>query len=214
MRISTLDGRTHVRTIRQIPVTGDNDCCQRDYGGPMTTPVVAANQVAAALRREVPGLPTEKVHRLLYYVQGHHLALFGQPAFIEAVVATDDGPEVDFDCDPTLTHSPGTLGESVLNVVGLVAARYGRLTFADLVRLTRAEPPWQTTARGREITHDALREFFSGEGAQERVPAAFRNDPERRRRIAEEVNRTRSQAPGKPDDLQELLAEVTGRADR
>jgi uncharacterized phage-associated protein len=209
MRTTHVIDRTSVRTIRQIPVTGDNRSCHWDYGDPMTT---SAQQVAAALRRELPGLPTEKVHKLLYYVQGHHLALFGQPAFTEAIAASEDGPEIDFDCDRTLQHTPGALSQSVLNVVGLVAARYGRLTFGDLSRLSRAESPWQDSGRGDEIGHHVLCEYFTTDGAQEPVPAEFRNDPERRRRIAEEVNRTRTDATGKPDDLDELLAEVTGRA--
>jgi hypothetical protein len=36
--------------------------------------VVSAHDVAAALRARLPDLPTKKLHKLLYYCQGHHLA--------------------------------------------------------------------------------------------------------------------------------------------
>jgi hypothetical protein len=49
------------------------------------TMTVSAHDVAAVLRERLPGLPTLKLHKLLYYVQGHHLAaldaaLFGGPS--------------------------------------------------------------------------------------------------------------------------------------
>ncbi|MBO0869079.1 MAG: hypothetical protein J2P15_10980 [Micromonosporaceae bacterium] len=51
----------------------------------------SARDVAAAIRRRLPGVPTKKLHKLLYYCQGHHLAHFGVPLFAESVVAFDMG---------------------------------------------------------------------------------------------------------------------------
>jgi len=41
----------------------------------------SAHDVAAALRDRLPGLPTKKLHKLLYFCQGHHLAVKGEPLF-------------------------------------------------------------------------------------------------------------------------------------
>jgi uncharacterized phage-associated protein len=42
---------------------------------------VSARDVAAALRERLPALGKVKLHKLLYYCQGHHLATFGVPLF-------------------------------------------------------------------------------------------------------------------------------------
>jgi uncharacterized phage-associated protein len=36
----------------------------------------------------------KKLHKLLYYCQGHHLATFGLPLFDESISAWDMGPVV------------------------------------------------------------------------------------------------------------------------
>jgi uncharacterized phage-associated protein len=170
----------------------------------------SANQVAAALRRELPELPTDKAHKLLYYTQGHHLALFGRPAFTEAVFAADNGPAVDFDDDPALKHTPGTLPQSMLNVVLLVATRYGHLTAGDLSRLSRAETPWQATQPGQPIEHQLLDGFFNGPGAQDPADPRY-SDPTYLARLREEASKSRDRGPVQPDDLDVLLAKVSGR---
>lgn len=107
---------------------------------------VSAHDVAAALRERLPGLPTKKLHKLLYYCQGHHLAATGEALFTETIAAWDMGPVVgslwreERDSDAR----PGTpLSESQLNTVGYVVSRYGRLTGRDLEALTHSESPWQ-----------------------------------------------------------------------
>jgi uncharacterized phage-associated protein len=112
-----------------------------------------AAEVAAELRRHYPGLPTKKLHKLLYYCQGHHLAATGEPLFSETISAWDMGPVVgslwysEKDRGPS---SPTTqLTESQLNTVGYVLSRYGRLTGRDLERLTHAEMPWQRANQSR-----------------------------------------------------------------
>jgi uncharacterized phage-associated protein len=107
---------------------------------------VSARDVAAALRERLPGLPTKKLHKLLYYCQGHHLAATGEPLFGETISAWDMGPVVG-----TLWREeregdkrPVTqLSESQLNTVGYVVSRYGGLTGRDLETLTHSESPWQ-----------------------------------------------------------------------
>src|SRR5690349_6342361 len=59
------------------------------YAEPMP---MTAHAIAAALRQRQPGMGVKKLHKLLYYVQGHHLAAFGQPLFRESISAWDMGP--------------------------------------------------------------------------------------------------------------------------
>jgi uncharacterized phage-associated protein len=171
---------------------------------------VPAQLVAAAIREHLPGVTAAKMHKLLYYVQGHHLALTGHSAFVEDMVADDHGPAVaSFVDDPTVKHVKGTLSLWVLNVAGLVAARYGRLTTRELCRLTRTETPWQRARVDRRpISAGDLVEFFTGEGSQDPVPDPFRDDPEHQRRLAREVNRIRAGEPAKEDTLGDIRAEV------
>src|SRR3954466_657693 len=102
----------------------------------------SAQDVAAALRERLPAVPAKKLHKLLYYAQGHHLAAFGRPLFHESISAWDMGPVVG-----SLWHEereqnvPGDarrLDEAGLNTVGYVLSRYGRLTGQDLENLSHA----------------------------------------------------------------------------
>lgn len=138
---------------------------------PPDVTVVSAAEVAAELRRRLPGLGVKKQHKLLYYCQGHHLAAFGEPLFGETVSAWDMGPVVGQlwheERDGTIASTGATLTEAQLNTIGYVISRYGGLTGADLQRLTHAEPPWQAADRTRrpgtssKIPLESLRGYFA-----------------------------------------------------
>lgn len=107
---------------------------------------VSAHDVAAALRERLPGLPTKKLHKLLYYCQGHHLAATGEALFTETISAWDMGPVVGnlwYEERGGDARPGAPLSESQLNTVGYVVSRYGRLTGRDLEALTHSESPWQ-----------------------------------------------------------------------
>ena len=136
-------------------------------------PLPAAT-VAAALRARLTPAPGDvKLHKLLYYAQGWHLARTGRPLFPEAVEAWTDGPVV-----AELRHDgrrrrgrPGPrppTGEQAATV-DYVAARYGDLTALELVRRTHDEDPWRHASEAGaddggsdhpEIDHAALRRWF------------------------------------------------------
>ena len=114
---------------------------------------VSAHDVAAVLRDRLPGLPKKKLHKLLYYCQGHHLATFDEPLFVETISAWDMGPVVG-----TLWYaekrgeaptSLRELDEAQLNTIGYVLSRYGALSGLDLEHLTHSEKPWQLANSGR-----------------------------------------------------------------
>ena len=142
----------------------------------LTPMPVSARDVAEVLRARLPGLPAKKMHKLLYYCQGHHLAAFGVPLFNETVSAWDMGPVVGTlwyqenqdDAPPAATAE---LGEAELNTIGYVVSRYGALSGTDLEHLTHSEPPWQLANATRALRGSArikgewMRDYFRGAGA-------------------------------------------------
>ena len=55
-----------------------------------------ARELIDRLRLDPPtGAGNDKLHKLLYYLQGHHAAATGQPLFSEPIWAGDDGPVVE-----------------------------------------------------------------------------------------------------------------------
>ncbi len=127
-----------------------------------------AAQIAAALRHTRPGLTPGQIHKLLYLAQGHHLGWYNEPLFAEQVATWDTGVAV-----PSLRGKehdgppgPGGLPNGVLNTVGYVCSRYGKLHLHDLDLLTRNSAPYQAADTGRRpgtttpIDHDAMATYF------------------------------------------------------
>jgi uncharacterized phage-associated protein len=131
---------------------------------------VSAHDVAAVLRARLPGLGAKKLHKLLYYCQGHHLAAFDEPLFGETISAWDMGPVVgvlwhhEKSADVPTRHA--VLTEAQLNTVGYVLSRYGGLSGLDLETLTHNETPWQRADQSRgpresaRIEQEWIREYF------------------------------------------------------
>ena len=132
-----------------------------------------ARVVAAILRERLPGVGVKKVHKLLYYCQGHHLAMFGRPLFDETVSAWDMGPVVGSlwfaeKQGVVPVDAPSTsVGEAELNTLGYVVSRYGRLSGRDVEILSHAEDPWQRAGRSRRpgesvrIELEWMRDYFA-----------------------------------------------------
>jgi len=178
---------------------------------------VSARDVAAALRERLPGLPTKKLHKLLYYCQGHHAATFGTPLFAETISAWDMGPVVGQlwreEKDGTPAGDPSGLNEAHLNTVGYVVSRYGTLSGTDLEHLTHAETPWQYANAVRRPGESArielawIREYFATDGAadgDEDEPLAYSAEI---RAILKDADGRRSSDPA-TDDLDEMYARL------
>jgi uncharacterized phage-associated protein len=189
------------------------------YAAPMP---VSAHDVAAELRRRHPGLPTVKLHKLLYYCQGHHLATFGVPLFTESISAWDMGPVVGglwyaeragHPADPATS-----LDEAGLNTVGYVLSRYGALSGRDLYHLTHSEAPWRLADAGRSpgtsvrIPTSSIEGYFrSAAGPDEDEETVLDGGV-----VAEwlkDAARTRDAAgpPDKPEDLVARLNDLRSR---
>jgi len=180
--------------------------------------MVSAHDVAAVLRARLPGLPVKKLHKLLYYCQGHHLAAFDEPLFSETISAYDMGPVVGTlwsqekrgDCppvDPALT-------EAQLNTIGYVLSRYGALTGADLETLTHGEPPWQLADRRRRpggsarIERDWMKRYFTTSGAAgaEQEDSALDSAAVAEWLRAAEARRGGPVQPDSPDEIRRRIA--------
>jgi uncharacterized phage-associated protein len=149
---------------------------------------VPGRDIAAALRERLPGLGRVKLHKLLYYCQGHHLATFGEPLFSDTISAWDMGPVVGTLWREEKDGTPpeeaelrgAQLGEAELNTIGYVVSRYGTLTGKDLENLTHSETPWQTANRIRQpggrvtIRREWIRDYFLTDGnpaaGEEEIP--------------------------------------------
>ena len=113
-----------------------------------------------------------KLQKLMYYAQGCALALLDRPLFPEPLVAWVHGPVV-----PALYHeykgygagpvpSPATLDfskydQETRDLLDEVYAVYGQFSAWKLRNMTHQEPPWYETPEGGEISHDALRSYFT-----------------------------------------------------
>lgn len=139
------------------------------------TSSVSAHDVARELRRRSPGLGVKKLHKLLYYAQGHHLAATGAPLFVESVSAWDMGPVVgqlwrrEKDGEPPPPEA--LLDEAGLNTVGYVTSRYGSLSGLDLEHLTHSEDPWRLADQRRRpgesvrMELSTMRQYFAAASA-------------------------------------------------
>lgn len=158
-----------------LPAVGAND----GYPAGMT---VHASEVAAEIRRRLPGIGTKKLHKLLYYCQGHHLLAFEAPIFSESLSAWDMGPVVGrlWKAEKAAEESldtTGALDEAVLNTIGYVLSRYGRLTGRDLEHMTHAEDPWLRADQQRDpagselIRNEWILAYFRADREDEDPPS-------------------------------------------
>ena len=140
--------------------------------------IVSAHDVAAELRRRVPEIGVLKLHKLLYYAQGWHLAWGGEPLFGERIRAWASGPVVaDLWGDEKHGRSrpePHALSGDQLATIDYIVERYGRYSGKDLVRMTHLEDPWRDASENEdlgavfdpEIAHEALRAWFERDEEQ------------------------------------------------
>lgn len=140
----------------------------------------SAHDVAAELRKRLPGVPVKKLHKLLYYCQGWHAGTLDVPLFNESISAWDMGPVVGQLWYAEKQHgdavgSAQPLDEAALNTIGFVLSRYGALSGMELERLTHSEPPWQEADARRaphgsqRIEFEALQRFFSAPSGDDDV---------------------------------------------
>ena len=180
---------------------------------------VSVHDVAAALRQRLPGLTVKKLHKLLYYCQGHHLASFGEPLFGETVSAWDMGPVVGelwyAEKHGELPVPRADLNEKQLNTIGYVVSRYGALSGSDLRHLTHAETPWRRADEHRppggraRVKPSAMAHYFRFEGADPDDPEAILLDPATVSELLRDAP-SRRELPATTDTPEALRARLRG----
>lgn len=133
---------------------------------------VSAHDVADEFRSQLRDVGVAKLHKLLYYAQGWHLAFTGKPLFREPLKAWANGPVV-ADLWADEKHERGRparqeLGDRALAAVEFVVERYGHLSGRELIRMTHDEDPWRDisesddpgVAANPEITEESLLRWF------------------------------------------------------
>lgn len=189
----------------------------RRYAGDVSS---SAAEIAAEIRRRNPGIGIKKLHKLLYYCQGHHLAGVGRPLFTETVSAWDMGPVVGqlWKAEKegaAPAAETNRLGEAELNTIGYVLSRYGRLTAQDLEHLTHGEQPWLRADVGRppggsaKIRPEWMRDYFQAEEQGDEDGAVV--DGETVRRFVQGAAR-RLELPARADSVERLRARARSRA--
>lgn len=219
-----------VGTIERMFDTNTPSDHRGEADGPAYHPDVTttAGEVAAEIRRAAPTARSSrwKLHKLLYFCQGHHLAQLGQPLFSETLVAWDRGPVVsslwgaENHGPPVEAHPRSTLDEAALNTIAYVLGRYGRLSGRDLVNLTHSQTPWQEADAERQsrgdrsapIAHETLRTYFS-EPIDGDADAEYREPQVDDATVATFLNDARSHSGRSttPDDYARLRALAAAR---
>ncbi|BCY08861.1 hypothetical protein [Actinoplanes sp. L3-i22] len=105
----------------------------------MTTSI---HSVIKTIEINRPGLSDTKRNLLLYFCQGHYLALGGDALFAEALFATDRGVDLDdVGVEPDALEPPDA---GAVNTILGVLTRYADLSPADLRTLVLASAPWKS----------------------------------------------------------------------
>lgn len=111
-----------------------------------------------------------KLQKLLYYMQGFHLAVFNEPLFEEDLYAWQYGPVVpeiyhrfkgfnNSGIEPTQEAITLT-GEREEELFNDVFSVYGDYSAIGLMNLTHQERPWRSAPQGGIIDKDEMKSFF------------------------------------------------------
>ena len=139
----------------------------------MASGVQIANIFLKLSRPDVGDLITNlKLQKLLYYVQGLHLAIHnGEPLFEEEIEAWAYGPVI-----PAVYHHFKEYGSAGIDVpedidMGVISTEqkeliedvndvYGQYSALRLMEMTHNESPWLDTPKNSIISHDKLIKYF------------------------------------------------------
>jgi uncharacterized phage-associated protein len=113
-----------------------------------------------------------KLQKLLYYMQGFHLAYFNTPLFNEDIEAWLYGPVVPVVYNKYKRYGNKGIGKNGAISISLDDAQedlfydvfsvYSIYSASGLMNLTHKEPPWKTTetGAGNVISHKKMKDFF------------------------------------------------------
>jgi len=138
-----------------------------------TTARNVANYFLSRVEEEVgDSISNLKLQKLVYYAQGYHLAIFGQPLFTEEIHAWTHGPVVlslyheykEFGSSPIPSpddFDPAVFSDERLNFLNDVYEAVGQYSAWKLRNMTHAEEPWREAhPRGGVISQESMSRYF------------------------------------------------------
>lgn len=135
-----------------------------------------ANYMLYLMSDEVHDLTNMKINKLLYFAQGHYLAMYGEPLFREPVEAWPFGPVVESVYENYKAYSNAPIRHYDYEAAALFAPKhpdffvnlavtYGKCTAARLLKETHKKGgPWDRVYRSSEahaeIPQTMIQEYF------------------------------------------------------
>lgn len=114
-----------------------------------------------------------KLQKMVFFAQGAHLAIYGQPLFAEDIVAWEHGPVCPVlyrrykaygaePIEPTKSIQDVARSFTVeqMQLLDDVNETYGCFTASALRRLSHETPPWQKAFPDGSIGHESMRSYF------------------------------------------------------
>lgn len=109
-----------------------------------------------------------KLQKLLYYIQGLTLKIYGKPAFLREINAWQYGPVVESIYKKYKRRSPIStpkvtyeICDGLKKIIKLVVLSYGQLEAEKLINLTHEEDPWINCKQGEVISIEQIKEYFN-----------------------------------------------------
>lgn len=144
-----------------------------------------ADYILASFQEVGDPITTAKLQKLLYYVQGWHLAEHGEPAFNGRIEAWMHGPTCPEIHDLYHGHwgrpiqepveRPSGLEDRLIKLMDEIIELYGVDTGYSLHLRCREESPWLEARKGisnhqegcrEEVTQESMQRFFRAEAAR------------------------------------------------
>lgn len=109
-----------------------------------------------------------KLQKLLYYIQGMALRIYGKPAFTNNISAWQYGPVVEEVYQQYKGRNPITtpktdyeVSDGLKKIIELVVSSYGQIEAGSLIDLTHDEDPWIKSINSGTISIDLIKEYFN-----------------------------------------------------
>lgn len=109
-----------------------------------------------------------KLQKLLYYIQGIALRIYGKPAFTSNISAWQYGPVVEDVYKKYRGRSPIStpktnyeVSDGLKKVIELVVSSYGKMEAGSLIDLTHDEDPWINSTSNGIINIEFIKEYFN-----------------------------------------------------
>lgn len=109
-----------------------------------------------------------KLQKLLYYIQGMSLRIYGKPAFLNNISAWQYGPVVEDVYQQYKGHNPIStpkidyvVCDGLKKIIELVVESYGQIEAGSLIDLTHDEDPWINSVDSGVVSIDLIKEYFN-----------------------------------------------------